>query len=168
MVIDMDNVPHYHCADCYHNVPDKTNRMRSRCKKRIDHEILEFSKIPFSSDYCQIPPCAEFIPPAYSVDALRRWTGFEDFWAGYVAAWLPYQNTDILLGFCLNGDTSVRYGVPLMDYVNGTMYSGNRLKAVEKRYYRQIRKGFGYELVREQIDGVNLPDNYLDRLEVHP
>ena len=45
-----------------------------------------------------------------------------------------------LVYFTVNNDTSVRYGVPLMDYVNRQMISGGcvfaTLKAVEKEYYK--------------------------------
>ena len=70
--------------------------------------------------------------------------------------WLPYGNTNTLIYFVLHGDASIRYGVPLMDFVNGTMIEGNRLKAVEKEYYRKSKKSpIGYELIHEPIDGVN-------------
>ena len=53
----------------------------------------------------------------------------------------------------------MRYGVRLMDFVNGTMMDGDVLKAVEKTYYKQTREGFGYKLIRETIDGVNIRSN---------
>jgi hypothetical protein len=86
--------------------------------------------------------------------ANEHWTCFEDYWKYYVEQWLPYQNTNKNIYFTLHDDTSIRYGVPLMDFVNGTMIENGLLKAIEKVYYKQTRTGFGYRLVREPIEGV--------------
>lgn len=48
----------------------------------------------------------------------------------------------------------VRYRVRLEDYIYGTMFEGNKLKAYEKIYYKRTKEGFGYKLVHEKIDGV--------------
>ena len=66
-----------------------------------------------------------------------------------------------LVYFTVNNDTSVRYGVPLMDYVNRQMISGGcvfaTLKAVEKEYYKRVKNdSFGMKLVHEKITGVHL------------
>lgn len=38
----------------------------------------------------------------------------------------------------------------------GTMWNGNKLKAVEKRYYKRTQSGFGYKWIIEKIDGVEV------------
>ena len=63
---------------------------------------------------------------------------------------------DIAIGFELKQEPNVRYYVRLEDYVNGTMWDGNRLKAVKKGYYKRARGGLGYKWVREEIDGVEV------------
>lgn len=87
---------------------------------------------------------------------MKEWNGFEEYWANYIEQWLPYRNTEKTISFFVNGDTDIKYMVKLMDFVNGTMFEGNKLKAIEKVYYKQDRnpKGFGYKLVREPVDGV--------------
>ena len=43
-------------------------------------------------------------------------------------------------------------GVPLMDFVNGTMYDADgNLKYVERKYYKRTKDGFGYKLVKESV-----------------
>lgn len=61
-----------------------------------------------------------------------------------------------LIGFELKQELNVRYYVRLEDYINGTMWDGNKLKAVEKGYYKQTRSGFGYKWIREKINGVEV------------
>lgn len=141
-------VEHYGCQDC---------RCRGEKCKRIDHKTIKFA-IPWfkAYDYTCHAICSDFEPAAYMKYANEHWTCFEDYWKGYVEQWLPYQNTNVNVYFTLHGDTSVRYGVPLMDFVNGTMLDNGVLKAVEKMYYKRTNKGFGYKLVREPINGVKI------------
>lgn len=137
------DVPNYHCRDCIH----------FRQCKRIDHTVVKFA-VPwfktYDGDFHIV--CSDFTPRWQAPD--YPWTGFEDYWKVYVEQWLPYSNTNIRVYFTIHGDASIRYGVPLMDYVNGSMFDGNILKAVEKMYYKQVRTGFGYRLIREPIEGV--------------
>lgn len=145
----MEDVDNYFCGDCEHF---------NNCK-RIGGKPIKFAKPFFSCDDVQERRgtiCAEFIPKRQKVEAIARWTSFDDYWAAYVEQWLPYKDTNKNVYFTLNGDTSIRYGVPLMDFVNGTMIVGDALMAVEKMYYRRSHSGFGYKLVREKIDGVKI------------
>lgn len=149
-------VPHYFCGDCIHWKAGKGGTQLP-CK-RIDHDKIRFKKSPFKSydgNQHNGTLCADFVPRNKSH---WRWDSFSDFWAEYVREWIPYEKTDILYYFVLRGDESVEYGVPLMDFVNGTMIEGNILKAKEKQYYRRVidPNGFGYRLVHEYIDGVQI------------
>lgn len=148
----------YYCGDCsYHKFGDGGRNLPC---KRIDHDTVRFAK-PWFKVYdgnqhggCI---CSDFQPAAWNQSAVMRWPGFEAYWKPYVEYWIPYKNVDTLFWFTLNGDTSIRYGVPLMDFVNGTLIKGNRLKAVEKMYYIKDRKDpNGYRLIREPIDGVEI------------
>ena len=99
--------------------------------------------------------CYDFELKDYMIYAKQNWIDFDTYFKECVENWLPYGNTNTLIYFCLNGDTSIRYGVKLLDYVYGNMYlSDGVLNAVEKMYYKQVRSGFGYSLIREPIEGV--------------
>ena len=148
MVCEYD-VENYHCGHCkYYN----------NCK-RIDHVTIQFAKPWFKTyDRNQFSGniCSDFEPADHCTHACKTWTGFEDYWPKYVEQWLPYSNTDVLVYFTLNGDASVRYGVKLLDFVYGTMFDGNVLKASVKTYYKKTRDGFGYKLIKEKINGVTI------------
>lgn len=152
----MTDCEHYFCGNCIHWRSDKGGKFLP-CK-RIDHDKIKFAKPWFKSyDANQFSGiiCAEFYPKPWMKQAVENWKGFSEYWKQYVKTWLPYGNTNILVPFCLHDDTSVRYGVPLMDFVNGTMVDGNTLKAIEKTYYkRSAQSPAGYVLVRDRIDGV--------------
>ncbi|WP_407397765.1 hypothetical protein [Treponema sp.] len=137
---------HYRCSECKH----------FRNCKRVDNDKVKFAKVWFLSEpNCPIV-CCDFELRDYMIYAKQNWIDFETYWREYVENWLPYGNTDRLVYFTLNGDTSIRYGVRMMDYVYGYMYSDNKLNAVEKMYYKQTRGGFGYKLIREGIEGVSI------------
>ncbi len=147
----------YFCGDCVHWKLE--NGKHCPCK-RLDHDAVKFA-VPWFKSYDANQHsgviCADFSPKPCKVWAVEHWTGFPAYWEGYVKEWLPYGNTNTLVYFTLNGDTSIHYGVSLMDFVNGTMMEGNHLKAVEKIYYKKNRKTpYGHSLIREPIDGVEV------------
>lgn len=139
---------HYHCSECkyYHK----------NCK-RVDNKLVSFAKPWFKCIDGGSTVCCDFELKDYMVYAKRNWIDFDTYFKEYVENWLPYKNTNTLIYFCLNGDTSIRYGVKLLDYVYGNMYSSDdMLNAVEKMYYKRVKSGFGYKLMREPIKGVML------------
>jgi hypothetical protein len=137
----------YRCSHCEHYKKD--------CL-RVDGVTVDFSKPWFKSQSDCGCVCCDFELKDCMVYAKQNWVDFDTYFKEYVENWLPYKNTNKLIYFVLNGDSSVRYGVPLLDYVYGRMRDGDKLNAVEKMYYKQTRSGFGYTLIRESIDGVNL------------
>lgn len=153
-----DDIENYHCGNCIHWKLGAGGK-HLPCK-RLDHETIKFATPWFKSyDAGQHSGCicSDFYPHPSNTYAVKHWTTFEDYWNKYVDQWLPYKNTNTLIYFCLNDDRSIRYGVPLMDYVNGTMIDGDMLKAVQKTYYKQSRKSpIGYELVHESINGIKI------------
>ena len=147
-----NEIENYHCGNCkyFHNC------------KRIDHTTIKFATPWFKSyDQNQFNGCicSSFEPSNSCVYACQTWTGFDNYWPQYVEQWLPYKDTNKLVYFTLHNDTSVRYGVPLMDFVNGTMIKNGILKAVQKMYYKRTKDEFGYKLAREPIDGVRINEN---------
>lgn len=150
-------VDNYHCGSCkYFKV--NADREESTCK-RIDHKKIQFTIPWFKSYDCgqfSGVVCSDFIPADWHIDAVKNWTTFEEYWDNFVEQWLPYCDMDTLYYFTINGDKDMRYGIPLRDYVYGTMWEGNKFKAVEKVYYKKDKdsKGSGRKIVRERIDGV--------------
>lgn len=134
----------------------------SNCKyfyegcKRVDDKRISFAKpwfVTVKADCGCV--CCDFELRDYMIYAKQNWIDFDTYFKEYVENWLPYGNTNKLIYFCLNGDNSIRYGVKLLDYVYGNMYiSDNVLNAVEKMYYKRVRSGLGYKLIREPIKGV--------------
>lgn len=137
----------YRCSNCKYYQKD--------CK-RIDGVKIDFAKPWFKSSSDHGCVCSDFVLKDYMIYAKQNWIDFDTYFAEYVENWLPYENTNTLVHFVVNGDKNVWYGVPLLDYVYGNMYDGNKLKAVEKMYYKRTKRDFGYDLAREEIDGVEL------------
>ena len=138
----------YRCSDCkhYHN----------NCK-RVDGKILEFAKPWFLSTANNGIVCCDFELCDHMIYAKKNWVDFETYFTEFIENWLPYANINKLEYFTLNGDTTVRYGVKMLDYVYGHMWLSNGvLNAVEKVYYKRCRNEIGYKLIREKINGVTL------------
>jgi hypothetical protein len=143
------DVPHYFCGDCVHW------NFRGPCKG-LDHNSIRFAAPYFKSyDAGQHSGiiCSKF-QPYIGLYAFTQWTNFEDFWPKYVECWIPYADVNILMWFVLHNDTKMRYGVPLMDYVNVTMIENGFLKAVQKYYYKHSKNN--HRLVYEKINGVRI------------
>lgn len=144
---DVDNYRHGQCIH-FHDC------------KRIDHKIVRFAVPWFKSyDNGQFSGCicSEFEPAEYCVYAKAHWAGFDKEWAAWVDQWLPYKNTNKNIFFTLHGNTDVRYGVKLLDFVFGNMFDGDILKANEKVYYKRDKSNpIGYTLIHEKIDGVKI------------
>lgn len=127
--------------------------------KRVDGKKINFAKSPFSCEPCCPYVCCDFELQDYRIYAKQNWIDFETYWKEYLECWLPKRKLETMnVYFTLNGDDDVRYGVRILDYIYGNMYTEDgRLNVVEKMYYRQTRNGFGYKLIRENIDnGINI------------
>lgn len=157
----VDTCPHVGCGDCaYFKVNADLDGVESTCK-RIDHKKVKFA-IPWFKCYdCGMNslhiPCGDFIPAHPEYADFREWTNFSDFWKVYVETWLPYKNENITLPFTINGDTSVRYHVPLSKFIDGTMIVDGVLQAVEKTYCKRDKVECGvqlYKIIHKKIDGV--------------
>lgn len=158
--MDVDNL---RCNECqFYRV--NADREESICK-RIDHKRVKFAVPWFKSYDCDHGCiCSDFIPVEHYPAVYKNWQeigGFKGRWPLWVEQWLPYKNTDVLTYFTIGKDTSIRYGVHLMDFVNGTMFDGDVLKAVEKMYIKRVKKSdknpIGYKVIRKSIDGVTVP-----------
>ena len=159
-------VSNLRCRNCKFYRVDADLQGRECACKRIDHKEIKFAVPWFKSYDCDFGTiCSDFLPNENYPAICREWEevgGFDGFWPLWVDQWLPYANTNKLVYFTLGNDTSVRYGVKLLDYVYGEMVSKGVLKAVEKEYYkkRRVSEEFptGYELVHEAIEGVTVKE----------
>lgn len=157
--MDVDNL---RCSECKFYRVD-ADRNESLCK-RIDHKRVKFAVPWFKSYDCDHGCiCSDFEPVEYYPAMYKNWHdigGFINWWPLFVDQWLPYKNTEVLTYFTINDDTSIRYGVKLMDFVNGTMFKNGKLMAVEKMYVKHHKRSpkhpTGYEIVKEVIDGVDV------------
>lgn len=152
-----EDCPNYQCRDCKH-----FGSYPNYCTKRVDHKKVEFAAAWFRCDpENSHMPCCEFEPSSINVwDLKNYWSNWENWWMDYLNTWFPYypkeKPEDNFIYFTLNGNTDIRYGVPLMDYIMGDMYDGNKLKAKKKIYLKRVKNDYGYELIREDIDGVEI------------
>lgn len=153
----VDTCPHYGCGDCKYFRID-ADRNESLCK-RIDHKKVKFAIPWFKSYDCGQNfhiPCNDFEPKYMHYADAKSWDGFDNFWETYVKAWLPYQDENKLIWFCINNDTNIEYGLPMKVFIQGNMISDNTLLATKKRYYKRTKEGFGYKLITEDINGVEI------------
>ena len=61
------------------------------------------------------------------------------------------------IGYVLDNDQSIRYYVNYKDFYSGNLIVDGKFNAVEKMYYKKVRKGFGSELVIEKLEnGVDM------------
>lgn len=153
----VDTCPHYGCGDCKYFRVD-ANRNENLCK-RIDHKKIKFAIPWFKSYDCGQNfhiPCNEFEPKYMQYADAKEWDGFDNFWEMYVKTWLPYQDENKLIWFCMNNNTNIEYGVPMKAFIEGHMMSDNVLLAIKRRYYKRTKDSFGYKLITEDIDGVEI------------
>lgn len=140
----------YTCKDCKY--------FENGCK-RVDGKKVNFAKTTFICEAFGDYICSDFVFKDSRIYGIRNWIDFETYWKEFQENWFPRRNLDTYnVYFVLNNNQDVRYGVRIKDYIYGNMFSGNRLNAVEKMYYRQTRNPnhSGYELVREEINGVDV------------
>lgn len=164
--IDEFQCPDYRCKDCKH-FRFVSPKNPHGCTHRFGHAIMEYAhlwfvNVPEERGY----PCSDFEPDGSYPAALPYWHGFEhwrewkrrqeieDYNGEERYNRLKPQNN--LIGFELKQEPNVRYYVRLEDYVNGTMWDGNRLKAVKRGSYKRTKSGFGYKWIREEINGVEV------------
>lgn len=153
-------VSNLRCNDCkFYKANADMDKVESTCK-RINHKTVKFAVPWFKSYDCDFGTiCSDFEPNPNYPALVKEWNelgGFQKWWQLWVEQWLPYQKIDKYVYFTLNGDTSIRYGVWLMDYVTGNMYNEDgSLKAETKQYYVRCKKSkshpIGYKLVEENI-----------------
>ena len=167
--IDEFECPYYKCKNCIH-FKFVTPQNPHGCTHRFDHAKMEYSH-PW---FVNVPEeggriCRDFEPNDGYPAAIPYWHGYDHYieWRerqevedygdyGGEERYNRLKTQNNLIGFELKQEPDVRYYVRLEDYVNGTMWNNNRLKAVQKRYYKRTKSGCGYEWIREKIDGVEV------------
>lgn len=159
-----DNCPNLKCRDCkYFSVRANAPTEVSQCK-RIDNKTVMFYKPWFATYDCGASHiiCSDFEPKNPHYADFKEWTSFSDVWPIYSSVWIPWYSHKKTTSFFLNGDFSVSYQVLLDDFVYGTMFCGNTLKAVSRQYYRRTNASpFGYRLITEEINRPANEEQYM-------
>lgn len=158
--IDEFECPRYKCKDCIHFKARLPSNDYKGCTYRFDHSKMEYAHSWFVScpeDYG--PICSDFEPNGLYKAALPYWHGIAHYleWRKRQDAELQggeYHEKEVRIGFEISSHPEERYYVKFDDYFYGKMWEGDKLKAFMKKYYRRTKRGFGYELVTENIDGV--------------
>ena len=152
----IDTCPNLGCRNCKFYKID-ADRDGSICK-RFDHKQIKVFTPWFKCYTCGENHiiCADFEPKHPEHVDMREWTNFEDFWKVYQEAWLTNYHKQHGIAVTLNGDTKVTYRISLERFLYGTMIEDGKLMATSKQYYKHTRSGFGYKLITEEINGVEL------------
>ena len=160
-IIDEFECPCYFCKDCAH-FKFITPQNLHGCTHRFDHSKMEFAHLWFNHFPEENgPACRDFQPNGLYKAALPYWHGFDHYleWRRrqYIEdigeeryAIRAKNKKPPLIGFELKQEPNVRYYVRLEDYINGTMWDGNKLKAVEKGYYKRTKSDFDYKWIQEK------------------
>lgn len=164
--IDEFECPRYKCKNCVH-FKFVTPKNPCGCTHRFDHSKMEYAHPYFFS----VPEkngciCRDFEPDGSYPAAIPYWHGYDHYieWQkrqdiedyGGEERYNRLRPKNKLIGFELKQEPNVQYFVYLEDYTNGTMWDGNRLKAIEKRYYKITKTGAGLKWICEKIDGVEV------------
>lgn len=160
--IDEFECPRYKCKDCVYFKYCLPNNENIGCSHRFDHRKMEYVHPWFVSSPEQYGPiCSDFKPDGLYKAALPYWHGIEHYleWKKRQDAELQggkYHEKEVRIGFEIRSYPEERYYVKFDDYFYGKMWDGNKLKAFMKKYYKRTKDGFGYKLVTEYIDGVEV------------
>jgi hypothetical protein len=156
-MITKENCPNLKC-NCCKFYP--TYKEPHSCKRIKNFSILQFAHSPFISDTLYNPNgiCSDFIPGDNNKWLKKHWTTFDDYFKVateiFNESWVN-PPTNRTVGIKIVGQPNVIYEVKYEDFVYGTMFDGNILKAVQKVTQKRTRTGFGYKLIREDINGVD-------------
>lgn len=119
------------------------------CRLGFAHSCFVSSdgKIPLGRTLCSDSTCSKRHSAKF-----KAWQNFSE-WQWYNLFGRDYAK----IGYVLDDDQSIRYYVDYHDFYLGNIIVDGKLNAIEKMYYKQVRKGFGYELVIEKLeDGVDI------------
>ena len=156
-MITKENCPNLKCNYCKFR---PTYEKPHSCKRIKDFNILRFSHAPFVCDIFYNPNsiCSDFESDGSYKWLDEHWTTFDDYFKVatevFNESWV-YPPTNRTVGIKIVGQPNVIYEVKYEDFVYGTMFDGNTLKAVQKVTQKRTRTGFGYNLIRENINGVD-------------
>lgn len=129
--------------------------------KRVDGRIIKFYRPWF---VCETGVgrfhyiCRDYEPADYCVYIKNHYPGYEKYTQNHEVQHEIERRRNC--GLFIGDDEDTLYHVPSSDFVDGTMWDGDVLKAYEKQYYVRTRSGFGYKLITEPLpNGVRVdPD----------
>ena len=120
--------------------------------KRLPSDRLSFAHSCFISPANNKLPlgrtlCSDFICTSRHVAKYKVWQNFT-MWQWYNLFGKEFAN----IGYILDNNPSVRYYINYKDFYLDNLIVNGRFNAIEKVYYKQTRKGFGYKLVTEKLE----------------
>lgn len=140
----------------------EVNNLRcSDCKRSKDCPNLLNKRISLAKPtfLCQATcyPCLKFQPTSELYE--EETIDMNIWWQEFERQWLPKPISSSTVALNIDGDTNVLYHVRLSDWIDGTIFDGEKLKVTYKTYYKQTRKHCGYELVKETSQWIELKKN---------
>lgn len=146
------------CGQCaFFKVDADMDGIDNICK-RLDHKKYRFAVPWFKSYDCgqfTSNVCRDFVPAKWCLYLYEHWVSFDDYFGD-----ISDKGTVSLV---IDGDTSVRYMVKRIDFINGEFLdAAGNLKRIQKCYYKRVKVSpehpTGYILVYEKN-----PDLIIDR-----
>lgn len=138
--MEVDNL---RCSDC---------KNKHHCPN-LQHPRISLRKSPFSCCANSVP-CLKFEPVFKVHDAQTK--DMHLWWQAFETEWLPKPLEKETVPLIIDNDKNVWYHIHLSDWIAGTFIDNGYLKAFEKQYFKRTKDAFGYKLVTEPINGINL------------
>ena len=145
---------HLSCINCKYIGEESFGGRPNRPCKRFDHDLIKVWGMYFfcythKRQNCAI--CRDFEPREDCVYANHYYRGF-DVWRKAVDRETDRKHPDMIVTLKQEHDDERRFYVDYDDFVNGTMFDGNRLKAKAVGYTAIDRKSpTGYKAVKESL-----------------
>jgi hypothetical protein len=117
----------------------------------------EFKKKAFSSIRACDGFCKDYIPSPWCKRILETWVDAVHFKEQLKAEDGEYCFDSRYVAYVVNGEKDVWYHVRYADFYNGNLIRPDgKFNAYEKVYYKRVKRYFGYKLITEKVDGVEL------------
>lgn len=117
----------------------------------------EFGKNAFLSIRTCGGFCKDYIPSPWCKWILKTWVDADHFKEQVKVEDGEYYFEPRFVTYVVNGEKDVWYRVRYDDFYNGNLIRPDgKFNAYEKVYYKRVKTGFGYKLITEKVDGVEL------------
>ena len=148
-------VPNYKCKDCAYLKRQGTN-ISCPCfdHNKIEHAAPWFVSSPEENGF----PCNKFEPSSIHVYDLKNyWVNYNTWLSDWIQEWNNSKEFNDCKWFTIGKDRSIRYGMSMLEYINGNIIINGKLNCFQKMYYRRSQSSpIGYELIIERCEPVNI------------